>query len=92
MSDVVTAMVRKNIKRDQTSERNVEALSRSLWPWLESWLLTLVSLLAVLDYISTYAVLEFSGKTVCLRGRSACQLGPADERVYKLVLGRHGCW
>lgn len=44
----------------------------------------------MLDYVSTYVVLELSGKTY-LRGRSACQLGPADGRVYKLVLGRHGC-
>lgn len=56
------SMVRKSLERDRSSERYVEAVSRSLWPWRESWLLVLVLLLAVLDYVSTYAALELSGK------------------------------
>ena len=56
------SMVRKSLERDRSSERYVEAVSRSLWPWRESWLLALVLLLAVLDYVSTYAALELSGK------------------------------
>ena len=61
-------MVRKSLERSWTSERYVEALSRSLWPWRESWLLAFVSFLAVLDYVSTYAVLELSGKTCVYEG------------------------
>lgn len=56
------SMVRKSLERDRSSERYVEAVSRSLWPWRESRLLALVLLLAVLDYVSTYAALELSGR------------------------------
>ena len=36
-------------------------VSRWLWPWRESKLITLVACLAVLDYFSTYAFLRLSG-------------------------------
>jgi hypothetical protein len=58
---LVKSAVRKSIERDRSTESYVEAASKSLWPWRESWLLGLVSLLAVLDYASTYAFLELSG-------------------------------
>ena len=61
-------VVRKSLERDRSSERYVEAVSRSLWPWRESWLLALVGLLAALDYVSTYAVLELSGKAHVYEG------------------------
>ena len=54
-------IIRKSIERDRANDRHVEALSRLLWPWRESRLLLLVIFLFVLDYISTYAVLELSG-------------------------------
>ena len=60
--DLAKNMVRKSIERDRAKERYVEAASRSLWPWRESWLLAMVGLVAVLDYVSTYAVLELSGR------------------------------
>ena len=69
-------MVRKSLERDRSSERYVEAVSRSLWPWRESWLLGLVSLVAVLDYVSTYAVLELSGNTHVYEGGLLASLGP----------------
>ena len=61
-------VVRRSLERDRSSERYVEAVSRSLWPWPESKLLALVSFLVVLDYASTYAVLELSGKTCIYEG------------------------
>jgi len=61
-------IVKRSLERDRSSERYVEALSRSLWPWRESWLLALVCLLAVLDYVSTYAVLELSGNEYVYEG------------------------
>lgn len=61
-------IVKKSLERDRSNERYVEALSRSLWPWRESWLLALVCLLAILDYVSTYAVLEFSGNEYVYEG------------------------
>ena len=36
--------------------------SRAIWPWHHSWLVPLVALLAALDLISTYLLLEVSGK------------------------------
>lgn len=61
-------MVRKSLERDRSSERYMEAASRSLWPWRESRLLAFVGLVAVLDYASTYAVLELSGKANVYEG------------------------
>ena len=60
---LLRSLVRKSIERDRAKEGFVEALSRSLWPWHESSLLTLVCVLALLDYASTYALLQLSGKT-----------------------------
>ncbi len=57
-------IMRKNLDRYQSSERYFETASRSLWPWRESWLIAFVLLLALLDYVSTYAFLELSGNTL----------------------------
>ena len=61
-------LVRKSIERDRAREQYVESASRSLWPWRESRLLGLVCCVAALDYASTYAVLELSGKTHVYEG------------------------
>jgi hypothetical protein len=65
MSSVLEWMkfrVREAVERDRRAEKHVEAASRLLWRWREPWLIALVSFVALLDYASTYAVLEFSGK------------------------------
>ena len=54
--------VRKAVERDRRAERYVAATSRLLWRWREPWLLAFVGLMAVLDYTSTYVVLELSDK------------------------------
>lgn len=53
--------IKKSIERERAFERHVEAFSRFLWPWRESFLIAVVSLLAALDYVSTYAALRLSG-------------------------------
>ena len=53
--------VRKNVERERKLERPLEKVSMLLWPWNESRLVLFVSLLAVLDYVSTFAALELSG-------------------------------
>ena len=53
----------RSFHRAQSIERHVAAVSRFIWPWQDSWLLPLVALLAALDLVSTYALLELSGKT-----------------------------
>jgi hypothetical protein len=59
--DGVKNRVRKSIDRERSLERPAEALSRALWPYPESRLIFYVVLLAVLDYVSTFAALELSG-------------------------------
>ena len=54
--------IRKSVLRDRRREPVVERVSRYLWPWREAWLAGLVTLLAFLDYLSTYALLELSNK------------------------------
>jgi hypothetical protein len=61
-------MAQKNRERERSIEPRFEAVSRHLWPWRESRLLALVGLLAVLDYVSTYAALELSGNTRVYEG------------------------
>jgi len=62
VSRLVKDRVQKSWERDRSLERYVEAASRLAWPWREPWLLPLVGTVAVLDYVSTYAALELSGK------------------------------
>jgi hypothetical protein len=51
------------MERYHRLDRYVYRASRYLWPWGELRLVALVCLVAILDYTSTYAVLEISGKT-----------------------------
>jgi len=59
--DLIKYRVRRSVERERTLERPLEAFSRLLWPWHDSKLMLFVCLLAVLDYVSTYAALELSG-------------------------------
>ena len=61
-------VIKKSLEVDRSREQHIEAVSRSLWPWRESWLLALVGLLAVLDYLSTFAALELSGNKYLYEG------------------------
>jgi len=54
--------LRKAKERDRRAERYVEAASRFLWRWRLPWLVAFAGFVALLDYASTYAVLELSGK------------------------------
>ena len=61
--DGVRNRARTRIEREQSLERPIEAFSRVLWPYPESKLVFYVSLLAILDYVSTFTALEFSGNS-----------------------------
>ncbi|MDO8751808.1 MAG: hypothetical protein Q7K03_11825 [Dehalococcoidia bacterium] len=54
--------IRKSVLRDLRREPVVERFSLRVWPWREAWLTRCVALLAVLDFLSTYALLELSHK------------------------------
>lgn len=62
MLERIKRRVNYALERDRRAEWRVEAASRAIWPWRERRLVDLVCALVVLDYITTYIVLEFSGK------------------------------
>lgn len=49
-------------ERSERVEKTVGFLSKLIWPWRDEWLIPLVALLAALDHLSTYILLELSGK------------------------------
>ena len=40
----------------------MDRMSRRLWPWRDAWLAAAISVIALLDYLSTYALLSLSNK------------------------------
>jgi hypothetical protein len=62
--------LRKAAERDKRTEKYFEKVSSFLWPWTEGQLLFFVGAVAALDYTSTYAVLELSGKRYLNEGGS----------------------
>lgn len=60
---LVIVMAERGLKRGQSMEPRVGSASRFIWPWSDSWLVPAVALLGALDHLSTYALLELSGKT-----------------------------
>ena len=55
-------VVNRSLQRGVSLEPRMGMVSRIIWPWHDSWLVPLVALLAALDLISTYILLEHSGK------------------------------
>jgi len=53
--------IRKSIARDRAMEKRFQEASTNLWPFREAKLIWLVCVLAMLDFISTYAFLDLSG-------------------------------
>jgi len=62
------AALRGSVERSRHLEDRMKQISKAIWPWRMSWLFPLVALLAALDLISTYALLELSGKTDVYEG------------------------
>ncbi len=54
--------VKKSVQRDRRFEPWMDRMSHRLWPWREAWLVVAVSVAALLDYLSTYALLGLSNK------------------------------
>ena len=59
MLEVIRDNLRKSLERERKLDRPLEAISRRLWPWPESKLVTYVGLAALMDFLSTYAFLTF---------------------------------
>ena len=60
---MVRAGANKSSEQNQLLERRLRVASKSLWPWDIAWLVPLVALLAAADLLSTYILLELSGKS-----------------------------
>ena len=61
--DKVRNRLRKDIESERSLDRPIEDFSLLLWPYPESKLIFYVSILAVLDYVSTFIALELSGNS-----------------------------
>jgi hypothetical protein len=59
----------KSRKIDRGLGKYAERFSRFLWPWRERWLLAVAGSFCFFDFLSTYILLELSGRTdVCESG------------------------
>lgn len=71
--------LRENIERERSLDRPLGTLSLVLWPYPELKLVLYISLLAFLDYLSTFNALELSGNSqvaeVGLMAKWALQTG-----------------
>ena len=63
LQQIVRDNIRHSVRRDRRFEPSVERVSRYLWPWREAWLVRTAFLVAALDFLSTYALLDLSNKT-----------------------------
>jgi hypothetical protein len=60
--------LQQSIARERAFDKPLEALSRRIWPWRDYKLALFVGLLAILDFVSTYAALIFSGNPRIIEG------------------------
>ena len=81
----------RSIERSRAMERQLEVVSRAIWPWHYAWLVPMVALLAALDLLSTYAFLELSGKARRLREWSAGGLSASARGFQRPLRNKRGC-
>ena len=62
LQQIVIENIRHSVRRDRKFEPSIERVSRYLWPWREAWLVRTAFLVAALDFLSTYALLDLSNK------------------------------
>ena len=62
MAGSLKTLLDKSRAIDRGLDRHVEKFSRFIWPWRERWLLAIIGILVVLDFTSTYIVLEIVQK------------------------------
>ena len=60
MRDVIKNKLNKSIEKERALQPRFEAFSRLLWPWAESKLVLFITLMAILDSVSTYTALRLS--------------------------------
>ena len=65
---LVKHQIRKSIEKGRAFEDKLGSIARLLWPWRDRWLPVFVLVIAVLDFLSTYLLLEFSGNIFAYEG------------------------
>ena len=60
LQQIVRDNIRDSVRRDRKFEPSVERVSRYLWPWREAWLVRAAFLVAAVDFLSTYVLLDLS--------------------------------
>ena len=88
--------IHRSVLTDRRRERGVERFSRRVWPWREAWLARSVALLAALDFLSTYALLELTNKRYVYESgplaRSALETGGFQALLVTDVLAVGILW
>lgn len=56
-------LLNKTREIDRGLGQYIERFSRFIWPWQEKWLMAIVASLILMDFASTFILLELSGKT-----------------------------
>jgi hypothetical protein len=62
MIETARERVRRSVQRDRRFELWMDRMSCRLWPWRDAWLAAAISVIALLNYLSTYALLSLSNK------------------------------
>jgi hypothetical protein len=66
--DSIKCKIKTNAEKERAMEVPLETFSKKIWPWSESKLIFLVALLIILDFISTYAFLNFGKNPQVVEG------------------------
>lgn len=60
--EIARERVKESVQRDRRFEPWMDRMSRRLWPWQDARLMLTIPFVALLDYLSTYALLVLSSK------------------------------
>jgi hypothetical protein len=91
ISAAIVDKLRSHLEQERTMERRLESFSQKLWPWSEKKLFKLVILLAVLDYLSTYAFLTFGSSPQVIEGGLLAGWALRTGGFFKLFLVDTAC-
>lgn len=64
----VRHQIRKSIERSKVYDERLGPFAQKVWPWRDHWLSALVAVVMLLDFGSTYLLLEFVGNVFVYEG------------------------
>jgi hypothetical protein len=62
VTETARERIRRSVQRDRRFEPWMDRMSHRLWPWRDAWLAAAIAVIALLDYLSTYALLNLRNK------------------------------